>query len=39
MARTQSADYESQRAAILENAAEAFAQAGYAACSMTDIAK
>ena len=39
MARTQAADYESQRAAILENAAEAFAEAGYAACSMTDIAK
>jgi len=39
MARTQAADYESQRAAILENAAAAFAEAGYAACSMTDIAK
>ena len=39
MARTQAADYESQRAAILENAAEAFAEAGYAACSMTDIAR
>lgn len=39
MARTQAADYESQRAAILENAAEAFAASGYAACSMTDIAK
>ena len=39
MARTQAADYESQRLAILENAAETFAEAGYAACSMTDIAK
>jgi AcrR family transcriptional regulator len=39
MARTQAADYESQRLAILENAAEAFAEAGYAACSMTDIAR
>ena len=39
MARTQAADYESQRLRILENAAEAFAEAGYAACSMTDVAK
>jgi AcrR family transcriptional regulator len=38
MARTQAADYEAQRAQILENAAEAFAAAGYAACSMADIA-
>ena len=39
MARTQAADYESQRLRILENAAEAFAEAGYAACSMSDVAK
>jgi AcrR family transcriptional regulator len=39
LARTQAADYESQRLRILENAAEAFAEAGYAACSMTDVAK
>lgn len=38
MARTQSADYESQRLRILDNAAEAFAEAGYAACSMTAVA-
>ena len=38
MARTQAADYEAQRAAILDCAAEAFAERGYAACSMTDIA-
>ena len=38
MARTQAADYEAQRARILENAAEAFAESGYAACSMSDIA-
>lgn len=39
MARTQAADYESQRLRILDNAAEAFAEAGYAACSMTDVAR
>ena len=39
MARTQSADYESQRSKILESAAEAFAEAGYAACSMSDVAR
>jgi len=38
MARTQAADYEAQRAAILDCAAEAFAERGYAACSMSDIA-
>lgn len=38
MARTQAADYEDQRARILENAAEAFAESGYAACTMADIA-
>ena len=38
MARTQAADYEAQRAAILDHAAEAFAERGYAACSMSDIA-
>jgi AcrR family transcriptional regulator len=38
MARTQAADYEVQRAAILDCAAQAFAERGYAACSMTDIA-
>ena len=39
MARTQAADYEAQRAAILDHAAEAFAAAGYAACTMADIAR
>ncbi len=39
MARTQSADYESQRLKILDSAAEAFAAAGYAACSMSDVAR
>ena len=39
MARTQSADYEAQRLKILDSAAEAFAAAGYAACSMTDVAR
>jgi AcrR family transcriptional regulator len=39
MARTQAADYEAQRLAILDNAAEAFAAAGYAACSMADVAR
>lgn len=39
MARTQAADYEAQREAILDHAAEAFAQAGYAACTMADIAR
>lgn len=39
MARTQSTHYEAQRSAILDHAAEAFAEAGYAACSMTDVAK
>lgn len=38
MARTQAADYEAQCAAILDCAAEAFAERGYAACSMSDIA-
>jgi AcrR family transcriptional regulator len=38
MARTQAADYEAQRVAILDHAAEAFAERGYAACSMSDIA-
>lgn len=38
MARTQAADYEAQRAAILDFAAESFAERGYAACSMSDIA-
>lgn len=38
MARTQAADYESQRAAILDHAAEAFAASGYAACTMADLA-
>ena len=38
MARTQAADYEDQRARILDDAAEAFADSGYAACSMSDIA-
>ena len=38
MARTQAPDYESQRLNILEAAAEAFAEAGYAACSMAGIA-
>ena len=38
MARTQAADYESQRLNILEAAAEAFSEAGYAACSMAGIA-
>ncbi|MBL8384818.1 MAG: TetR family transcriptional regulator [Burkholderiales bacterium] len=38
MARTQAADYESQRMAILEHAAEAFAASGYAACTMADVA-
>ena len=39
MARTQAADYEAQRAAILDHAAEAFAAAGYAACTMADVAR
>jgi AcrR family transcriptional regulator len=39
MARTQAADYEAQRRAILDHAAEAFADAGYAACTMADIAR
>lgn len=38
MARTQAADYEAQREAILDHAAEAFAAGGYAACTMADIA-
>ena len=39
MARTQATDYEAQRAAILDHAAEAFAQAGYASCTMTEVAR
>ena len=39
MARTQAADYEAQRAAILDHAAEAFAEAGYAACTMAGVAR
>lgn len=39
MARTQSADYESQRLKILDSAAAAFAASGYASCSMADVAR
>ena len=39
MARTQAADYEAQRVAILDHAAEAFAAAGYAACTMAEVAR
>ena len=39
MARTQAADYESQRLKILDSAAEAFAASGYASCSMADVAR
>lgn len=39
MARTQAADYEAQRLAILDHAAEAFAESGYAACTMADVAR
>ena len=39
MARTQATDYQAQRAAILDHAAEAFAAAGYAACTMADVAR
>jgi AcrR family transcriptional regulator len=39
MARTQAADYEDQRDAILDCAADAFSKAGYAACSMSEIAR
>ena len=39
MARTQAADYEAQRAAILDHAAEVFAAAGYAACTMAEVAR
>jgi AcrR family transcriptional regulator len=39
MARTQSADYEAQRAAILEAAAKAFAETSYPACSMAAVAE
>jgi AcrR family transcriptional regulator len=39
MARTQSADYEAQRSAILEAAAAAFAETSYPACSMATVAE
>ncbi|MBL8377391.1 MAG: TetR family transcriptional regulator [Burkholderiales bacterium] len=38
MARTQAADYEDQRSAILEAAASAFAETGYASCTMATLA-
>jgi AcrR family transcriptional regulator len=39
MARTQAADYEDQRSAILDAAAEAFAETGYAASTMATLAE
>jgi AcrR family transcriptional regulator len=38
MARTQAADYEMRREAMLDQAAELFARAGYRGTSMTDLA-